>query len=129
MKCGNYTVSVVKRNEVIEEFTNIKVIMVYAETIDRETCLDLSTQAGKFVGKGKYMYPSIYLSNYTSISFIIHPSSFIHSFIYPSLFHLFVHLSIHPSIHLCMDIAINVGILYIGEEMAMFLQQVIPEEV
>ena len=83
VKCDKYMVSVVKRNEIIEEFTNIKVIMVYAETTDHETYLDLSIQVGKFVGKGKY--PSIYLSNYTSISFIIHPSSFVHSFIYPSI--------------------------------------------
>ena len=111
-------VSVVKRDEIIEQFNNIEVIMVYAETTDHETYLDLSTQAGTFVGKGKY--PSIYPS---SMSFIY---SFIHLSIYISpLICLSICLTIYPS----MDIAINVGILYIGEEMAMFLQQVIPAEV
>ena len=99
VKCDKYMVSVVKRNEIIEEFTNIKVIMVYAETTDHETYLDLSIQVGKFVGKGKY--PSIYLSNYTSISFIIHPSSFVNSFIYPSIIPLLCP-SVYPSIHSSM---------------------------
>ena len=80
VKCGEYMVSVVKRDEIIAEFTNIEVIMVYSEITDHKTYLDLRRRtrtARTFAGKGKYP------SNYTSMSFIIHPSSFIHSFIYP----------------------------------------------